>query len=385
MQEIQEEKNNRRPRDTAFKQQRLPAWQPILTPRWVVATFFVLGVIFLPIGASLLVASNKVVELTVRYDNNPDCKLGLDDPKYGTECAVTLKITEDIELPVFVYYQLDNFYQNHRRYVKSRSDAQLRGEDPDSLSACEPLEKEGGKTLYPCGLIAHSFFSDLIIAGITPNGQSTEISLVNPDFNFTYADNILSWKKQGISWKSDRDAKFKLSESISNEADTFTTPFLDKFTRIGPEQARINKFLGLNNGSVDESLKIKIPLPTDEDFIVWMRTAGLPTFKKLYRKIEALPSAVDRSKLISGDEITFHIKNYFRVEEFDGKKSIVLSTTSWVGGKNSFLGIAYLVVGSICLFLSVAFLIKHTVSPRKLGDMRYFNWNSNEQRSRQAQ
>lgn len=22
--------------------------------------------------------------------------------------------------PVYVYYQLDNFYQNHRRYVKSR-------------------------------------------------------------------------------------------------------------------------------------------------------------------------------------------------------------------------------------------------------------------------
>jgi len=26
-----------------------------------------------------------------------------------------------MEGPVYVYYQLDNFYQNHRRYVKSRS------------------------------------------------------------------------------------------------------------------------------------------------------------------------------------------------------------------------------------------------------------------------
>ena len=27
---------------------------------------------------------------------------------------------------VYVYYELDNFYQNHRRYVNSRMDAQLR-------------------------------------------------------------------------------------------------------------------------------------------------------------------------------------------------------------------------------------------------------------------
>ena len=28
---------------------------------------------------------------------------------------------------VYVYYQLKNFYQNHRTYVKSRSDKQLLG------------------------------------------------------------------------------------------------------------------------------------------------------------------------------------------------------------------------------------------------------------------
>jgi hypothetical protein len=28
--------------------------------------------------------------------------------------------TNLIKSPIYVYYQLDNFYQNHRRYVKSR-------------------------------------------------------------------------------------------------------------------------------------------------------------------------------------------------------------------------------------------------------------------------
>lgn len=31
------------PLDTAFKQQRLPAWQPILTPKWVIITFTLVG------------------------------------------------------------------------------------------------------------------------------------------------------------------------------------------------------------------------------------------------------------------------------------------------------------------------------------------------------
>lgn len=30
--------------------------------------------------------------------------------------------------PIYVYYELDNYYQNHRRYVKSRSSLQLLGE-----------------------------------------------------------------------------------------------------------------------------------------------------------------------------------------------------------------------------------------------------------------
>lgn len=46
--------------DTAFKQQRLRAWQPILTPKTVLPTFFVIGIIFAPIGGLLLWASNSV-------------------------------------------------------------------------------------------------------------------------------------------------------------------------------------------------------------------------------------------------------------------------------------------------------------------------------------
>lgn len=84
--------------------------------------------------------------------------------------------------PVYVYYQLDNFYQNHRRYVKSRSFSQLQGNylAVDKLSDCDPITKnsdlapqitkyangtafsDADKALpaMPCGLVAKSLFTD---------------------------------------------------------------------------------------------------------------------------------------------------------------------------------------------------------------------------------
>lgn len=52
----------------------------------------------------------------------------------------------------------------------------------------------------------------------------------------------------------------------------------------------------------------------------------------------------------------------------------VLSTVSWFGGKNDFLGIAYIVVGAICLLLAAIFGIKQATCPRRLGDVRYLGW-----------
>ena len=107
-----------------------------------------------------------------------------------------------------------------------------------------------------------------------------------------------------------------------------------------------------------------IQLSEHEDLIVWMRTAALPIFRKLYGKIE--------TDLNAGDTIMVLLENNYNTYSFNGEKKLVLSTTSWLGGRNDFLGVAYLTVGSICLFLAVTFSVLYLVKPRYLLHHHHF-------------
>jgi hypothetical protein len=302
--------NSKRPAATAFKQQQLKAWQPILTPVPVIFTFLSVGIVFIPIGVVLLVASNSVVEVTQQYDNNVACPL-------NASCTISVDIPARMQAPVYFYYRLDNFYQNHRRYVKSRNDLQLQGQSVSaysSLTDCDPIISQDGSQnpdqfYNPCGLIAASMFND--------------------SFVLFQGNTTIPLRKQGIAWPS--DVKNKFHNPPANAPGIRTIPDFE-----------------------------------DEDFIVWMRTAGLPNFKKLYRIIDT-----------SLDPGTYQvqIQNNYPVSAFGGKKYVVISTTSWIGGKNPFLGWAYIVVGVICFVQGVAFALKHWISPRKLGDTKYLDWN----------
>lgn len=54
----------------------------------------------------------------------------------------------------------------------------------------------------------------------------------------------------------------------------------------------------------------------------------------------------------------------FPVKEYGGTKSLLISTRTVIGGKNDFLGIAYIVVGGLCMVLGVVFTVAHLVRPR---------------------
>lgn len=63
-----------------------------------------------------------------------------------------------------MYYGLSNYYQNHRRYVKSRDDNQLLGRiNQEPVSDCMPFAyvTNGSNKIpiAPCGAIANSLFN----------------------------------------------------------------------------------------------------------------------------------------------------------------------------------------------------------------------------------
>lgn len=302
-----------------FKQQKLPAWRPVPTITSTTITFVSFGVVFIIIGVVVLVYSNKIIEYKIQYDT--EC-IG------SPTCVVSLKIEKEMEQPIMVYYQLNNFYQNHRRYVKSKSDDQLNGKyltltQIKNSDDCSPVETNeqmdktksyDGTTLdpkgvaTPCGLIAKSFFNDTY-------------EIRGPDNNDkVYID------ESDIAWEADKKLKYK---NVKNPDNANDANFWQKVQWIDMK---------------------------DEHFIVWMRPAGLPDFRKLWGRI--------RTNLKPGT-YSINIQNNYDVSSFSGEKYIVLSTVNAFGGKNKFLGISYVVVGGICILLAIVFLIGYQIHQRK--------------------
>ena len=302
-------------KNSKFKQQKLPGWRPVPTIASTTIIFICFGVIFILLGTLILIFSNQIIEIQKQYDNLPDCK-------ESPICNISIEIEKDMDRSIMIYYQLNGFYQNHRRYVKSKSDVQLNGktmtlEEMRKSQECDPVVtneemgfKEGavsitGKELnmkelaVPCGLIAKSYFNDVFRDWKLDNESIT----VN---------------EKDIAWRADKELKYKNTDDLSKQW-------------------------------------INI---TDEHFIVWMRPAGLPNFRKLWGRIEDID-------LKKGQIITLTIENNFDVTKFDGKKFLILSTVNAFGGKNTFLGISYIVLGAICIVLAIVFIIGYNVHQKK--------------------
>ena len=62
-------------KQSKFKQQTLPAWRPVPTAMSTMFTFSIFSVIFLAIGIVLQVMSDRIVELSYRYDEECQGKL----------------------------------------------------------------------------------------------------------------------------------------------------------------------------------------------------------------------------------------------------------------------------------------------------------------------
>lgn len=114
----------------------------------------------------------------------------------------------------------------------------------------------------------------------------------------------------------------------------------------------------------------------DEHFQVWMRPAALPTFRKLWARNDddvmksgTYEITAFMSKCCGASRSAFPDAADYPVKQFSGTKSVLISTVSWIGGKQPFLGWAYVGAAILCVVLALGGLIRHLIKPRKLGDM----------------
>ena len=305
--EIDEELEFGKIKNSRFKQQRLPAWRPVPTILSIIIAFSLFGVGFIILGIFILIYAKKIKQEEIDYT---DCERDANN-----FCNLNIKLSNDIEHPIFVYYQLDGFFQNTRRYLKSKETDQLTGDDPNIHDKCEPAETnekmgfskgkksfDGKKNLImediaiPCGLIAKTFFND----------------------NFTFSINNKPIKVDQSNIAFDKDKEI------------------------------YNKEIDLSRQWI--SLK-------DEHFLVWMRPYGLPNPIKLWGRIN--------QDLKKDDNIQIKIEYNYDVKHYEGRKKIILSNTTIFGGKNTFMGVCYIVVGTLSLISAIIFPIGYKIQMQK--------------------
>jgi len=65
----------------------------------------------------------------------------------------------------------------------------------------------------------------------------------------------------------------------------------------------------------------------------------------------------------------------FNTYGFGGKKYVIVSTASWLGGRNDFLGVAFVAVGGASFLFSLILLVLQLAFKRQLGDTSRLSWN----------
>ncbi|CAL8110443.1 unnamed protein product [Orchesella dallaii] len=337
-----------------LQQQKISAWKPRYTETSIAPTFIGYGAFLVGIGIAVLIissdSSSDIKEITIDYTDCVSisnatiiCAEYIRNPEiWATEnppicqCNVPFELKKPMKGDkIYMYYALENFHQNIRRYVKSKDDDQLLGiiigedgQPAEPVKDCKPFDEDNGKTIFPCGAIANSMFNDSIQLYYT-NSLLEEVPIVQ--------------RRRGIAWSGDLGYKYKNPPQFYNRSD----PIWNNFTKPKDWSRTIWDL----DPSDPENNGVE-----NEDFMVWMRTAAFSKFRKLYRIIDTDSQDISGTSLPAG---TYHLKiDYtYEVTSFKGKKAIVLTAPTLFGQNNIFQGIFTVSLGGVSLVLGLVCLL----------------------------
>eukprot|EP00916_Digyalum_oweni_P023811 GHVL01039441.1.p1 GENE.GHVL01039441.1~~GHVL01039441.1.p1 ORF type:complete len:268 (+),score=16.78 GHVL01039441.1:119-922(+) len=230
-----------------FHQQRLPRqkWPFICFQMKVVASLFLICcLLFNSIGIILLMYAKLAYRSSVAYYTMSDS-------------SIILNIQENLKKPVFLYYDLDNFHGNTKRFITSRP-KEYYGPTYDcgnakTFGAMRRIfnnatlfsEFDDSDELMPCGLSSLSYFNDEFEV-FKPNGDKI---LLNHEGMFT-----VSWKEDEAIFRHDSP----LCDEIRSNSVLCSTP-----------QA---KAVSIRSDSILKYCKYWTCPATNKRFQAWLRT-----------------------------------------------------------------------------------------------------------------
>ena len=258
----------------SFSQQSIPGIRIVLTVKNIIFIFVSVAVIFISVGLTVLRWSWLIPELEINYSTCKDTPIDAHYIYFGSspimdvnlgwttrtsstgssQCLIDFYLPDDIVSPL-IYYQLDNFYQSNRAFVKSFSYAQFVGDavtDQHALTKeCGDVTTRNGKIIYPCGMFPNTMFNDSLVV----LGQIDKIG-APLGANLNYLTNV------NIGWKS-RESIYK------------------------PTSYNLNDILSPANWDIVYNATNLNIISTSPQFRVWTHIAAFPTFRKLWSRLNS--------------------------------------------------------------------------------------------------
>lgn len=154
------------------------------------------------------------------------------------------------------------------------------------------------------------------------------------------------WTTRGVLGATEMKRKFRNPIRAENQT------LCDVFAGTMPPPSWRYPICQLGLNSIDPDVGIGFE---NIDFMVWMKVAALPKFRKLYR---ILNRQVDMfSNGLPKGQYQLTINYNYPVDMYSGDKYFVIANENWVGPRNLFLPVIYLVVGTFLLLVTILFIL----------------------------